>query len=78
MYISASAPNQASIGATNGLAQVVVSMMRAVGPMMVNSTFSLSIEKNIMGGYLAYFVMMAMVCLALWVGSLLPRKMWNN
>jgi hypothetical protein len=78
MYISASAPNKASIGATNGLAQVVVSVMRAVGPVIVNSAFSLGIEKNIMGGYLAHFVMVTMVCLTLWVGYLLPRKMWNS
>lgn len=78
IYISAAAPNKASIGATNGIAQMIVSVMRAVGPATVNSAFSLSIEKNIMGGYFAYWVMLAMVGLTLWVGSLLPRKLGNE
>ena len=78
MYISAAAPNKASIGATNGIAQLLVSVMRAIGPATVNSAYSLSIEKRIMGGYFAYWVMVAMVGLTLWVGYLLPRKLWNE
>ncbi|KAF9244094.1 major facilitator superfamily domain-containing protein [Melanogaster broomeanus] len=78
MFVSAAAPNRASIGATNGLAQMLVSFMRAIGPVIVNSAFSLSIEKHIMGGYFAYWVMAVMVGLALWVGFLLPKNMWNN
>lgn len=78
MYISAAAPNKASIGATYGIAQTIVSVMRAIGPVTVNSAFSLSIEKHIMGGYLAYWVMVVMVGLTLWVGYLLPRKLWNE
>ena len=73
MYIGAAAPNKSSIGATNGLAQMVVSLMRAIGPATVNSAFSFSIEENFMGGYFVYWVMVAMVCLTLWVGSFLPR-----
>ena len=78
MFISAAAPNKASIGATNGLAQMVVSVMRAIGPATVNSAYSLSIEKHVMGGYFAYWVMVAMVALTLWVGSLLPKNMWKE
>ena len=78
MYISAAAPNKASIGATNGIAQLLVSVMRAIGPATVNSAYSLSIEKHIMGGYFAYWVMVAMVGLTLWVGYLLPRNLWNE
>ncbi|KAG9309479.1 major facilitator superfamily domain-containing protein [Chiua virens] len=78
IYISAAAPNKASIGATNGIAQMIVSLMRAIGPATVNSAFSLGIEKNIMGGYFAYWVMAAMAGLTLWVGYLLPRKLWKE
>ncbi|KAG8215032.1 hypothetical protein J3R82DRAFT_8440 [Butyriboletus roseoflavus] len=78
MYISAAAPNKASIGATNGIAQMIVSVMRAIGPAAVNSAFSLSIEKDIMGGYFGYWVMVSMVGLTLWVGYLLPRMMWSE
>lgn len=78
MYIGAAAPNKASIGATNGLAQMIVSVMRAVGPAAVNSAFSFSIEKHILGGYFAYWVMVSMLGLTLWVGYLLPKKMWST
>lgn len=77
MFISDAAPNKESIGATNGLAQMIVSFMRAIGPATANSAYSLSIEHHIMGGHFAYFVMIVMVGLALWVGYLLPRKLSN-
>ncbi|KAI9573798.1 major facilitator superfamily domain-containing protein [Boletus coccyginus] len=78
MFISAAAPNKGSIGVTNGIAQVAVSVMRAVGPAVVNSAFSLSVEEHIMGGYFAYWVMVAMVGLTLRVGWLLPKNLWRE
>jgi len=78
IFISAAAPNKASIGATNGIAQVAVSVMRAVGPAAVNSAYSLSIEEHIMGGYFAYWVMVAVVGLTLRVGYLLPKNLWRE
>ncbi|KAG2039912.1 major facilitator superfamily domain-containing protein [Suillus americanus] len=76
MYINASAPNRASIGATNGLAQTVVSVIRAIGPALANSAYSLSIEKQLLGGNMAYWLMAGMVCIAIGVGSALPRRLW--
>jgi hypothetical protein len=76
MYINASAPNRASIGATNGLAQTVVSVIRAVGPALANSAYSLSIERQLLGGNMAYWLMAGMVCIAIGVGSALPKRLW--
>ncbi|KAG2116925.1 major facilitator superfamily domain-containing protein [Suillus cothurnatus] len=78
MYIAAASPNPASMGATNGFAQVIVSVMRAVGPAAANSAFSISIERQYLGGNLVYCVMAGMVCMAIGVGVLLPRMMWSN
>ncbi|KAG1746768.1 MFS multidrug-resistance DHA1 sub-family [Suillus paluster] len=78
MYINAASPNRASVGATNGFAQVVVSVMRAVGPATANTAFSISIEKQYLGGNLVYCVMGGMVCMVMGVGVLLPRTMWND
>ncbi|KAG2040000.1 major facilitator superfamily domain-containing protein [Suillus americanus] len=78
MYITAASPNRASVGATNGFAQVIVSIMRAVGPAAANSAFSISIERQYLGGNLVYCVMAGMVCAAMGVGVLLPRVMWTN
>ncbi|KAF8878528.1 major facilitator superfamily domain-containing protein [Infundibulicybe gibba] len=51
MYITASPPNEHSLGATNGLAQTTVSLVRTLGPTISTSLFALSAEKNLMGGY---------------------------
>lgn len=50
-----------------------VSVMRAIGPAAANSLFSVSISNGYLGGYLVYYVLVAMTCVALFVGSLLPR-----
>ncbi|KAF9007542.1 member of major facilitator superfamily multidrug-resistance, DHA1 sub-family [Cyathus striatus] len=78
IFISAASPNRASLGATNGLSQMSVSIMRAVGPAATNSLFSITIEKEYMGGYLVYAVLVSVVCSALYVASLLPRRMWTD
>ncbi|KAG1887835.1 major facilitator superfamily domain-containing protein [Suillus subluteus] len=70
IYIAAASPNRASVGATNGFAQVIVSVLRAVGPAAANSAFSISIERQYLGGNLVYCVMEQMECFALLFGFL--------
>ncbi|KAI6010769.1 major facilitator superfamily domain-containing protein [Pisolithus orientalis] len=77
VYISAAAPNRASIGATNGLAQMMASVMRALGPASANSAFSLSIQRHVMGGYFVYWMMMVMASVSVGMGFLLPKKPWR-
>jgi len=74
IYISEAAPNRASLGATNGLCQLSVSLMRTIGPAAANSLFSLSIEKGYLGGWMVYYVLMATTLVALCVGAQLPRR----
>jgi hypothetical protein len=76
MFITSSAPNRRSLGATNGLAQTTVSFCRAVGPAASTSLFAYSREHRLMGGNAAYVVFAAFsfasVLLALW----LPGRVW--
>ena len=76
IFITASAPNRASLGTVNGMAQMIVSIMRTIGPATANSLFSLSInpERHLMGGYFVYVVLSLIVCVALYVATLLPGK----
>ncbi|KAK2460149.1 hypothetical protein APHAL10511_007828 [Amanita phalloides] len=74
IFIQGAAPNRASLGATNGLCQLSVSVMRAIGPATANSLFSLSIDKGYLGGQLVYYIMMGIVGIALYVATLLPRN----
>ena len=75
IYIAASAPNKASLGATNGFAQLSVSVVRAIGPAVASSVYSLSIDKehHYMNGWLVYYVSVALSFGAIWAGSLLPK-----
>ncbi|KAF8969114.1 member of major facilitator superfamily multidrug-resistance, DHA1 sub-family [Flammula alnicola] len=73
IFIANASPNRASLGATNGLSQMSVSMMRAIGPAAANSLFSVSIAKGYMGGYFVYYVLLAIVGISLAIASLLPR-----
>ncbi|KAF7424586.1 hypothetical protein PC9H_009894 [Pleurotus ostreatus] len=77
IYISASAPSRSMLGATNGLAQTTVSIMRAIGPATANSLFSLSIEKQYLGGWMVYYSLLCVVGTSIFVGSLLPRQIWT-
>ncbi len=65
-------PNRASLGATNGLCQMAVSICRAIGPAGANSLFSLSLKQSFLGGYMVYYVLLATVCASLVVASFLP------
>ncbi|KAF9790416.1 member of major facilitator multidrug-resistance DHA1 sub-family [Thelephora terrestris] len=76
IFITAAAPNKASLGATNGLAQLSVSILRAVGPALASSMYSLSIdeEHHYMNGGLVYYVTVLLSFGGIWVGSLLPKR----
>ncbi|KAI0635701.1 MFS general substrate transporter [Trametes polyzona] len=80
IFITASAPNKASLGSVNGLAQMLVSVMRTVGPATANSLFALSIdeEHHYLGGFFVYYALSALVCVALAVGTFLPDRTMSD
>jgi Na+-transporting methylmalonyl-CoA/oxaloacetate decarboxylase gamma subunit len=76
MYVTTSAPTRDSLGSVNGLAQTATSFMRAIGPASATSFFAISIEKDFLGGNLAYIVLALLTVLAYGVGELLPKELW--
>ncbi|KAI9439349.1 MFS general substrate transporter [Lactarius indigo] len=76
MYISSAAPNKRSLGATNGIAQTIVSIQRTVGPATAASLFAFSLDNNILGGNFAYVVLLAIVGVGLGVAVQLPNNTW--
>ena len=78
MFITASAPNKHSLGATNGLSQMAVSIARAIGPAMSTSLFSFSVENNILGGFGVYIFFGTLSVLALRLATRLPSKVWKQ
>ncbi|PPQ63561.1 hypothetical protein CVT24_004858 [Panaeolus cyanescens] len=78
MYVTESAPNRRSLGATNGLAQTTVSFARALGPALSTSLYSFSIQTNLLGGYGVYAILATLGCLALILASQLPMEPWQK
>ncbi|RDB23784.1 Protein ZINC INDUCED FACILITATOR-LIKE 1 [Hypsizygus marmoreus] len=80
MYIAAAAPSRSSLGATNGLAQLTVSGVRALAPSTASSLFSFSLELlhgrgSTIGGYLVYLVLCSISAAALGWSFLLPKSL---
>ncbi|KAG2132983.1 major facilitator superfamily domain-containing protein [Suillus clintonianus] len=74
MFITAAAPNKRSLGATNGLAQMTASIVRAIGPASSTSMFAYSIQHNLMGGYAVYAIFVTMGIFAMKIATKLPDK----
>ncbi|KIY51665.1 MFS general substrate transporter [Fistulina hepatica ATCC 64428] len=77
LFVTASSDKR-YLGATNGMAQTVVSISRAVGPAISTSLFSFSLERNVLGGYMVYVVLLIISAVSLYLGSYLPAKMWDE
>lgn len=57
------APNQASLGPTNGLVQMAMAFGKVLSPAIANSTFAASVESRVFGGYLWVLVLAGIACL---------------
>jgi MFS family permease len=77
MYVSSSAPSRRSLGATNGLAQTMVSIQRTVAPAAAASLFAFSLNNNVLGGNFTYVVLTALVCVGLCIAAQLPKNTWK-
>ena len=78
MYIPSASPNKRSLGATNGVAQTMVSVQRTVGPAAAASLFAFSVENNVLGGNFVYVVLLVVVCAGLGVAVQLPKNTWKR
>ena len=78
MYISSAALNKRSLGAAYGLAQVASSVQSVLGPAAAGQLFSFSLTHNVLGGNLAYVVLVGATCTALGISTQLPRKLWTH
>ena len=78
MYISSAVSNNRSLGAVNGMAQMMISIQRTIGPAAAASSFAFSLENNILGGNFAYVVVLATVWIGLRIAVHLPENMWKH
>ncbi|GJE96228.1 MFS general substrate transporter [Phanerochaete sordida] len=78
MYVTSSAPNRRSLGATNGLAQLAASILRACGPAIATSLFAATMSNHWLSGYAVYVILISLSASSLLVGRLLPVELWNQ
>ncbi|KAF5379785.1 hypothetical protein D9615_005700 [Tricholomella constricta] len=70
LFILDAAPGNAALGAVNGLSQMMSSVVRTLAPTIASSLFSISLQKQLVGGYMVYAIVVGIV-LAGWSMSLL-------
>jgi len=81
IFITAVTPSQDLLGTINGLAWTVATIASSLGPAVSTSLFSLSHERNILGGYFIYVVYLSLSFFTLWLTSTLPtqtRPVWER
>ncbi|KAG1858616.1 MFS multidrug-resistance DHA1 sub-family [Suillus tomentosus] len=79
LFVSAAAPNRASVGATNGITQVAAAVARIIGPASAASVFSYSLQEG-HNAWSIYYFMIALVFLAVGTALSLPRdpSVWED
>ncbi|KAG2138616.1 major facilitator superfamily domain-containing protein [Suillus bovinus] len=79
LFIRAAAPNRASLGATNGIIQLVVTGAKIIGPASAASVFSYSLQEG-HDAWLIYYYLMAIAFLAVGTSLLLPHdpSLWED
>ncbi|KAF8600209.1 hypothetical protein BDV93DRAFT_267004 [Ceratobasidium sp. AG-I] len=66
------APSSRALGTVNGLAQMVASASRTIGPAYSTSLFAFSIKSNILGGNLVWVVLAFVAVLGCMAAFRLP------
>jgi hypothetical protein len=75
LYVQAASPSQATLGATNGIAQTAASIARAIGPASATSLFAFSMQRpDVMGGALVYYILGAVTIVAIATSRMLPSN----
>ncbi|KAH9165758.1 MFS general substrate transporter [Lactarius sanguifluus] len=78
LFISSAVPNKRSLGAANGLAHMVASIQRMVGPAAADWLFAFSLMNNVLGGNFAYVILVLLVGVGVCVSAQLPRNVWTH
>lgn len=77
MFVTASAP-KSSRGSVHGLSQTSVALARAIGPALSTSLFSLSVQHNLLSGYMVYLFFFVLSGFALVLAGRLPEEVWDD
>ena len=72
LLVTRAAPSRRSLGTVNGLAQMVASGSRAIGPWFATSLFAASIKHNLLGGNLVWMILALVALLGVVAACRIP------
>ena len=72
-----SATTKSTLASVNSIAQTMACALRALAPSVASSVFSLSLEKNLLGGDLVYVTWIFVVASAVHTASKIPARLQN-
>ncbi|KAF9532651.1 major facilitator superfamily multidrug-resistance, DHA1 sub-family [Crepidotus variabilis] len=71
VLIVQSVPEGGRMGTANGLGQMAGTGMRAIAPTVASSLFSVSIQRNLLGGSLGFYLLFGFSVIGIWTSLLL-------
>lgn len=66
------------IGTAIGFAQMSNAAMRSIAPTIFSSLFSISLQRQLAGGNLVFFILMGLNLLAMYLSHFLPPRITSN
>lgn len=72
MIVVESVPPGGPMGTANGLAQMASSGSRTIAPTLATSLFALSLQRNLAGGNLVYYIFLGLTLVGIYGTSFLP------
>ncbi|KZV80868.1 MFS general substrate transporter [Exidia glandulosa HHB12029] len=78
VLVNVVAPSKGTLGTVNGLAQMVSSGARALGPALATTLFALTMTKNLLGGNLIWAFQLTLCIIWMWQGLDLRRHNFDD
>ncbi|KAF5359756.1 hypothetical protein D9756_003027 [Leucocoprinus leucothites] len=75
LFIMDAAPTRNTLGAVNGLGQMMSSVARTVAPSFASSLFSISLQKQLLGGHFVYILLLSITIVGVYMSNQLPSGM---
>ncbi|KAF9254764.1 MFS general substrate transporter [Marasmius fiardii PR-910] len=73
--LTVDAASPGTLGAVNGLSQMLASGVRGLAPFVASSLFSLSLQSQICGGYFVYIVLLGVAAAGTMCAFMIPRSL---
>ncbi|KAJ3571157.1 hypothetical protein NP233_g3936 [Leucocoprinus birnbaumii] len=75
LFIMDAAPTRNTLGAVNGLGQMMSSVTRTLAPSFASSLFSISLQKQLFGGHFVYYLLLSITIVGVYMSYQLPAGM---